>query len=122
MRVIEKLRIKILVVEKDKEPYELNVRNMLEKFREIIGNENIEVVLLEKDTLLIYDADGTKKELPTNRVLNDIYKIRGTFILAGNDEYNQDFMDLSKEKIEKYKSEFTIENELKDEIGDDMEF
>lgn len=122
MGVIEKLRIKILVVEKDKEPYELNVRNMLEKFREIIGNENIEVVLLEKDTLLIYDADGTKKELPTNRALNDIYKIRGTFILAGNDEYNQDFMDLSKEKIEKYKSEFTIENELKDEIGDDMEF
>ena len=95
---------------------------MLEKFREIIGNEDIEVVLLEKDTLLIYDADGIKKELPTNRVLNDTYKIRGTFILAGNDEYNEDFVDLAKEKIEKYKNEFTIENERKDEIGDDMEF
>ncbi len=120
--VIEKLRINILVIEKDKEPYELNVRNMLEKFREIIGTNEIEVDILEKDILLIYDANGTKKEIPTNRILNGTYKIRGTFILAGNDEYHQDFIDLSKENMKKYKNEFSIEKEIKNELGDEMEF
>ena len=123
--VIEKLTIRLLVVENDKEPYEKTVRNRLEKFREIIGNENIEVVLYEKDTLLIYDAEAMEKDLKVNRIIDNDYKIRGTFILAGNNETEQDFKDITDEQIEEYRKKFsiskTIEQDQDIEKGEDME-
>ena len=125
MVVIEKLTIRLLVVENDKEPYEKTVRNRLEKFREIIGNENIEVVLYEKDTLLIYDAEAMEKDLKVNRIIDNDYKIRGTFILAGNNETEQDFKDITDEQIEEYRKKFsiskTIEQDQDIEKGEDME-
>ena len=117
--------IRLLVVENGKEPYEKIVRNRLEKFREIIGNENIEVVLYEKDTLPIYDAEAMKKDLKVNRIIDNYYKIRGTFILAGNNEREQDFKDITDEQIKEYKKLFSLSKELEDSInideGDDME-
>ena len=123
--VIEKLTIRLLVVENDKEPYEKTVRNRLEKFREIIGSENIEVVLYEKDTLLIYDAEAIEKDLKVNRIIDNDYKIRGTFILAGNNEKEQDFKDITDEQIEEYRKKFSISKMLEQsqdmEKGEDME-
>ena len=121
--VIEKLKIKLLVVEKDEEPYELTVRNRLEHFRKLVGSENLEVVLLDKDSLLIFDANAKEKNLQVNRMIDNLYKIRGTFIIAGNNERYQDFDDLSEEQIKEYKAEFQISNEMKEtlEMGDDME-
>lgn len=123
--VIEKLTIRLLIVEIDKEPYEKTVRNRLEKFREIIGNDNIEVILYEKDTLLIYDAEALKRDLKVNRIIDDDYKIRGTFILAGNNEREQDFKDITDEQIEDYKKQFSLSKRLENsqniEEGDDME-
>ena len=123
--VIEKLTIRLLVVENDKEPYEKTVRNRLEKFREIIGSENIEVVLYEKDTLLIYDAEAMEKDLKVNRIIDNDYKIRGTFILAGNNEKEQDFKDITDEQIEEYRKKFSISKMLEQsqdmEKGEDME-
>lgn len=122
---IEKLTIRLLVVENDKEPYEKIVRNRLEKFRDIIGNENIEVVLYEKDTLLIFDAEAIEKGLRVNRIIDDDYKVRGTFILVGNNELEQDFKDITDEQIESYKNQFKLSKEIECnqeiEKGDDME-
>ena len=120
---IEKLSIKLLVIEENKEPYEKKVRNRLEHFRKIIGSENIEVVLLDKDSLLIFDANAVEKNLKVNRLLDDLYKIRGTFIITGNNEIEHDFADLTDEQLNFYKSEFQItkENEQNKEIGDDIE-
>lgn len=124
--VIEKLTIRILVVEADKEPYEKTVRNRLEKFRDIIGNDNIEVVLYEKDTLLIFDSEAIEKNLKINRMIDNDYKIRGTFILAGNNELEQDFKDMTDEQIKDYKNEFRLSKEIVQsqymEEGADMEF
>lgn len=121
--VIEKLKIKLLVVEKDKEPYEVTIRNRLEHFRKLVGGENLEVVLLDKDALLIFDAEAGEKDLQVNRMIENLYKIRGTFIITGNNELEQDFDDLSEEQIKDYKSEFQIAKENKQdlEMGDDME-
>lgn len=122
--VIEKLKIKLLVVEKDKEPYEVTVRNRLEHFRKLVGGENLEVVLLDRDSLLIFDGDAREKNLQVNRKIENLYKIRGTFIITGNNEREQDFDDLSEEQIKEYKAEFQISKEIKPnlEMGDDMEF
>lgn len=123
MVVIEKLKIKLLVVEKDKEPYELTKRNRLEDFRELVGGENLEVVFLDKDSLLIFDADAVEKNLQVNRMIENSYKIRGTFLITGNNEKEQDFDDLSEEQIKEYKTEFQITKEHKQdlEMGDDIE-
>ena len=123
--VIEKLNIRLLIVENDKEPYEKTVRNRLDKFRQIIGNENIEVIVFDKDTLLIFDADAFVNNVKVNRILSDSYKIRGTFILTGNNEKEQDFKDITDEQITEYKNLFRLSNEIihnKDmEEGEDME-
>lgn len=123
--VIEKLNIRLLIVESGKEPYEKTVRNRLDNFRQIIGNDNLEVIVLDEDTLLIFDTDAFVNNLKVNRILSDSYKIRGTFILTGNNEKEQDFKDISDEQIKKYKSLFMLSKEntyIQDmEEGDDME-
>ena len=123
--VIEKLNIRLLIVESDKEPYEKTVRNRLDKFRQIIGNDNIEVIVFDKDTLLIFDADAFVNNVKVNRILSDSYKIRGTFILTGNNEKEQDFKDITDEQIVEYKNLFKLSKEIihnKDmEEGEDME-
>ena len=125
MVVIEKLNIRLLIVESDKEPYEKTVRNRLDNFRQIIGNDNLEVIVLDEDTLLIFDADAFVNNLRVNRILSNSYKIRGTFILTGNNEKEQDFKDISDEQIKKYKNLFMLSKEnthIQDmEEGDDME-
>ena len=125
MVVIEKLNIRLLIVESDKEPYEKTVRNRLDKFRQIIGNDNIEVIVFDKDTLLIFDADAFVNNVKVNRILSDSYKIRGTFILTGNNEKEQDFKDITDEQIVEYKNLFKLSKEIihnKDmEEGEDME-
>lgn len=123
--VIEKLNIRLLIVESDKEPYEKTVRNRLDKFRQIIGNDNIEVIVFDEDTLLIFDADAFINNVKVNRILSDSYKIRGTFILTGNNEKEQDFKDITDEQIAEYKNLFKLSKEIihnKDmEEGEDME-
>ena len=123
--VIEKLNIRLLIVESDKEPYEKTVRNRLDNFRQIIGTDNLEVIVLDEDTLLIFDADAFVNNLRVNRILSNSYKIRGTFILTGNNEKEQDFKDISDEQIKKYKNLFMLSKEnthIQDmEEGDDME-
>lgn len=123
--VIEKLNIRLLIVESDKEPYEKTVRNRLDKFRQIIGNDNIEVIVFDEDTLLIFDADAFVNNVEVNRILGDGYKIRGTFILTGNNEKEQDFKDITDEQIAEYKNLFRLSNEIihnRDmEEGEDME-
>lgn len=107
--VIERLKITILIVEEDKEPYTTRVWNNLEELRNIIGNQSIEVIQYEK-ALLVYDEDSLKKMLPINRYIDD-KAIRGTFLLAGNDTKTKDFTDLKKEQIEKYKEQFSMQRE-----------
>ena len=68
--------------------------------------------MLDRGSLLIFDSEAKEKNLPVNRKIENTYKIRGTFLITGNDELEQE-----------YKEEFKIEKELNKEIenGDDME-
>lgn len=109
MVVIEKLRIEVLVIEKDIEPYVVRIWNNLDELRKIIGNESIEVKEYEK-ALLVYDDDSLKKMLPINRYIDD-KAIRGVFIIAGNNEKELDWKELTTEQIKKYKNQFSIQRE-----------
>lgn len=117
MVIIEKQSMIVLIVKKDKDPVLKKIPNRLDAMRKIIGNEFIEVVKYD-NALLVFDAEGYKRLLPVNRIIEGL-KVRGTFIIAGNDEYHKDFTDLTEQEIEKFKNSFKIEQEL--EEGEEME-
>lgn len=104
------LRMKVIVIEQDKEPYVEKIWNDLETLRKKIGNSNIEVVEYEQDTLLIYDADALLNNIPINRYIDGL-AIRGTFIIAGNNQRELDFTSLTEEQIEEYTQMLSMDKE-----------
>ncbi|MGN0973604.1 MAG: DUF3846 domain-containing protein [Bacilli bacterium] len=100
----------VMIIEQDKEPYTERIWNDLESLRKRIGNDNIEVVEYDKETLLIYDADALSNNLPINRYLDGL-AIRGTFILAGNNQKELDFTSLTEEQIEEYTEMLSLDRE-----------
>lgn len=84
----------------------------LDKLYTILNND-IEFNTSCEETL---HQDIKKLNDKTEKNLTSSYKE------TGNDEYHQDFIDLSKENMKKYKNEFSIEKEIKNELGDEMEF
>lgn len=99
----------VLIVENEKQPYIKRIWNDLESLREIIGEEDIEVVEYE-DILLVYNARGMKDNLPINRYINEL-AIRGTFIITGNNTKEMDFVGLKEEQIDKYMELFNLDRE-----------
>lgn len=102
--------MKILIIEQDKEPYTDKIWNDLESLRKIIGNNNIDVIEYDKDTLFIYNADALSDNLPINRYIDGL-AIRGTLIIAGNNQKELDFMSLTEEQIEEYTQIFSLDRE-----------
>ena len=47
-----------MIIEQNKEPYTERIWNDLESLRKRIGNDNMEVVEYDKETLLIFDGDN----------------------------------------------------------------
>jgi len=93
--------MEVLIIEQDKEPYTEKIWNDLETLRKKIGNDNIEVIEYDKDTLFIFDADALSNNLPINRYIDGL-AIRGTLVIAGNNQKELDFMSLTEEQIEEY--------------------
>lgn len=97
-------KIKILVVEPKKEPYEKIIDNTLEEKQKIVGGL-IEFVELEETVDLICNDEGKINNLEMNRIItNDI--ICGTFIICG--QKDGDSISLTDEEIEKYKKYFNL--------------
>lgn len=102
--------IKVLIVEPNELPYEKEIPNTLEAKQNIVGG-NIECTsLLDDDSIsIICNEEGKIEGLPLNRFIgHDI--IAGTFIIAGDDYENGDFISLTEEQIKKYKKRFGKES------------
>lgn len=104
------LRINVIVVEQNKEPYIERIWNDLKSLRKKIGNSNIEVIEYDKETLLVYDADALSNNLAINRYLDGL-AIRGNFILTGNNQNELDFTSLSEEQIKEYTKLLSLDRE-----------
>ena len=113
-------RIRVLVIEPYKEPYEKEIDNALEAKQELVGGL-IECVHLSKDedVILICNEEGLVMGLPFNRLIlpndaPDTWKMRpltdhdtgifGTFFLCGTN--SEHFASLPPDKMEKYKKKF----------------
>lgn len=97
-------KIRILVVEPNKEPYKKKIPHTLEDMQKVVGGL-IEFVELEYNVDLICNEEGKIYNLPMNRAIqNDI--IAGTFFIAG--QHNGETISLSKKQIKKYKKMFKL--------------
>lgn len=100
-------KIRILVVEPNKEPYQIRIEHTLENLQKLVGGL-IEIVELEHNVDLICNEEGKIYNLPFNRVIrNDI--IVGTFIITG--QHKGDTISLSRKQIKKYKKIFRLKND-----------
>lgn len=100
-------KIRILVVEPNKEPYQLKIEHKLENLQQIVGGL-IEFVELEHNVDLICNEEGKLDNLEFNRVItNDI--ICGTFFIVG--QHKGETISLSKKQIKKYKKIFKLKKD-----------
>ena len=74
-------KIKVLLVEANEEPKEVEIENTEDTFRKIVGGE-LEYIKLENNVKLICNKNGKQKDLEFNRVIeNDV--VAGKFIVVG---------------------------------------
>ena len=100
-------KIRVLIVEPNKEPYQARIKKGLEEKQKIVGGL-IEFVELEHNVDLICNEEGKILNLEMNRVIeNDI--ICGTFIIAG--QHEGETISLSRKQIKKYKRVFKLKTD-----------
>lgn len=102
-------KIKVLVVEPYKEPYEILLNNSLKSRQKIVGGLIEYCYLLDDDTVtLICNDEGKILGLPFNREIGyDV--ICGNFIIVGDNGSGED-LSLTDEQIHKYKERFGRES------------
>lgn len=94
-------RLRVMVVEPDKEPYEKFLGDSLEAMYEVVGKP-IEVTkdILLPGMLLVVNEEHKLRGLPINRCTGDDI-ICGTFFVCANGR--DDFRSLSDEQVEEVK-------------------
>ena len=100
------MRIKVLVVEPNKAPYEKEIEDGLASLQHEVGGTIQAVYPFEEEVAIICNDEGKLKGLPLNRALRDhdeeVYDIiAGTFLVAGLTE--DSFGSLSKEHMKQFK-------------------
>ena len=100
-------KIRVLIVEPNREPYQKRINHTLEDMQNIVGGL-LEYIELEHNVDLIYNEEGKIYNLQMNRAIqNDI--IAGTFFIAG--QHKGETISLSKKQIKKYKEIFRLEQD-----------
>lgn len=99
-------KIRVLIVEPGKEPYEARIENTLGTLQSIV-NGYIEMIQMESGVDLIINDEGKLMNLPFNRYITGNMLV-GTIIVTGIK--NGETISLSSELIEKYKKYFALRN------------
>ena len=106
---METKKIKVLVVEPEKEPYVKEIGTDLESLQREVDGYIESFYPTDDDVVFIVNDEDKINGMPMNRAMRDedgqLYDIiSGTFIIAGVWDY--DFASLSPEMIEKYSERF----------------
>ncbi|MCL2321839.1 MAG: DUF3846 domain-containing protein [Oscillospiraceae bacterium] len=99
-------KIKVLVVEPEKEPYLKEIDNEIKTMQKLV-NGYIETVFLTSTAVLVCNDEGMINGSKRNRSY-DFGFIYGTFFIAGIDE--PDFASLNDLDIKKYTKKFGLIN------------
>lgn len=97
-------KIRVIIVEPNKEPLTVKIKNILEEKQKIVGGL-IQFCELEHNIDLIYNEESKILNLDFNRIIkNDV--VCGIFIIAG--QKNGYSISLSRKQIQKCKKEFLL--------------
>lgn len=102
-------KIRVLIVEPNKESYQIRIEHTLKNLQEIVGGY-IEILQLDYNTDLVCNDEGKINRLPLNRFV-DYDIIAGTFIIAGHKD--SETISLSRKQIKKYKEVFRLNTHQK---------
>lgn len=117
--IAEENRLRILVVEPQKEPYVSFVRDDYRAFQQIVGG-NFECLYPDEDTVLFCNEEAKLIGLEGNRRLDNGDIIAGTFFLTG-DNHKGDCLSLTDKQIEKYTARFKEPEQFtREDIQDTM--
>ena len=108
------MRIKVLVIEPNKAPYEKEIEDGLASLQNEVGGMIQAIYPFEEEVAIICNDEGKLEGLPLNRALRDqneeVYDILvGTFLVAGLTE--DSFGSLSEEHMKKF-SEYYAKPEI----------
>ena len=102
-------KIRVLIVEPNKEPYQIRIEHTLKNLQKIVGGY-IEILQLDYNMDLVCNDEGKINRLPLNRFV-DYDIIAGTFIIAGHKD--SETISLSRKQIKKYKEVFRLNTHQK---------
>lgn len=106
--------LKVLIVERNKEPYEAEIDSGLESMQKIVGGYIQAVYPFEDDCVALICAEegkilGYKPNRPLVHPDFGIYDIVcGTFFLCSAPPEEENFCSLTKEQIRKYTEHFKL--------------
>ena len=112
---MEEQKIRVLVVEPEKPPYEREI-STLKEMQEIVGGHFEAAGYLPYPVMIVCNEDGMRLNLPQNRIIMDesgqepVDIILGTFFLAGSGE--EDFISLTDEQVQQYTEYFSREETM----------
>lgn len=101
---MDKNKIKVLVVEPQKQPYVKEIEKDFRAMQAIVGGR-IEYAYLSDDAHIYCNEEGKLLGLELNRKLENRDIIAGTFFICSDDGYGDD-TSLTDEQIEKYTERF----------------
>ncbi len=97
-------KIRVIIVEPNKEPYTAKIKNTLEEKQKMVGGL-LYFYDIEHNVDLIWNEESKDLNLDFNRIIKDDI-VCGTFIIAG--QKNGYSISLSRKQIQKYKKEFAL--------------
>ena len=98
-------KIKVLIVEPNKEPKPEEIECNLESFQKIVGG-HIQNVFIAENVVLVCNEEAKLRGLQPNRIVGDDV-ICGTFYIAGDDG-GEEPISLSDEQVKEYTEIFSM--------------
>ncbi|MEG0165156.1 DUF3846 domain-containing protein [Anaerorhabdus sp.] len=96
--------LKILVVKPGKRPEVATIDGSLESMQKVVGGY-IEEIIIEKDIVLICNEEGRLSGLQPNRLVGG-NMIVGTFFLANDNRFGENYGSLTDEQINRMMKRF----------------
>lgn len=116
--VVPECLMRVLYVEPGKAPYETEIPDMLEYEQQAVQGP-MELVHLDRRTLLICNEEAKFERKPGNRRLDNGSVIAGPFLIVGDG--GSTFCSLSDEQADRYMEKFKEPHEIsQDEVQADM--
>ena len=107
-------KIKVLLVEPEKYPKEIEIDDSLEAMQEVVGGDIEEYMPFDDDVAIICNEEGKVRGLPLNRAVyvqdNDkkemVDIICGKFFICYAPPESESFQSLPDDMMKKYKEQF----------------